>query len=639
MSASSSHGRGREPQGPLRRTSRAEATRARQERRGWRTRKLGLTIAAMPVVVIAAVGIAFASPLHHHHRHPAGGGAPCTTTVTSAAAAMGSGAPDMTTTTAANMTTSGPAAPGGGVNNASGAASGMPSGAATTTATGTAAAGTGAGTGTGTGTGTNTGTTMTTAPAADCQTTSPSAAASTVMAGGGAGGAAATPNPNCSLVVPPNPLTAQGLATPYQLVATDAAMGACHEADANQSAFVQAAIYDPAGGALTVYEPLVVDQGTQPAAAPVVPTLPNGAVVGIWFGFNATNLSLQDSDGSVAAGKCVNGMGGGDVFGQFAYCNAPAFFTAVNSGIQAGQVQIPALGTAKDGQPCQTTRDFALIDQDQSDNVPSAYLATADGRIAQKNAANTAAMAGAATISNPSDNGLLDDFIDPALGCEPWTVPDVSADNQPMPALPLDEIQASAMQRRPAALVPANDPMSLLNGTTTSTAKTNLYRAGVDMPPLPAGQSASQYCADMDAVQSARLQQDVNMLINAPSPDTGAANSLWAFVGMRLQQSFGNLNCQNFGLTNPVSAVGTDANGVVVSVVFAHTVGAVTPGGGNPAQKCARVRGADAQAACALSAVGMPTGAAGASPTAPAPVQTATPRPRWDMRHHSGHHW
>ncbi|MGH6657552.1 MAG: hypothetical protein ACRDVE_20395 [Actinocrinis sp.] len=636
MSASSSHGRGSGPEGPLRRTSRAESTRARRERRSWRTRKFGTMFAVMPIVVIAAVGVAIASPRHHHHRDPNGGAAACTSTATSAAAGNAG-----MTTTAANMTTTGAAASGNASSAASGAASGAPSNASTTAAAGTttgvttgtsAAASTAAAGNTGAGTGT------TTAPAANCQTTSPAATASTVMAGGGAGGAA-TPNPNCSLIVPPDPLSAQGLATPYQLVATDAAMGACNEANANQSAFVQAAIYDPASGAITVYEPLVVDQGTQPAAAPVVPTLPNGAVVGIWFGFNATNLTLQDSNGSVAAGKCVNGMGNGDVFGQFAYCDGPAFFTAVNGGVQGGKVQIPALGTSTDGQACESIRDFALIDQDQSDNVPTAYLAAADGRTAQKNAANSAAMAGAATISNPSDNGLLDALVDPALGCKPWTVPDLSADNQPMAALALDEIQANALQRRPSALVPVNDPMALLNGTTNSDAKTNLYRVGVDQPALPAGQSAQQYCADMDAIQGARLQQDVNLLINAPSPDTAAADSLWAFLGMRLQQSFGNLNCQNFGLTNPVSAVGTDANGIVVSVVYARTVNPVTAGSGNPAQKCVNTRGATAQAACALAAVGMPTGPASASPTAPPPVQTATPRPRWDMRHHSGHHW
>src|SRR5581483_8684579 len=46
-------------------------------------------------------------------------------------------------------------------------------------------------------------------------------------------------NPNCTLIVPANPLSAQGLATPYQLTATDPANGPCNEANNNQTAFVQ----------------------------------------------------------------------------------------------------------------------------------------------------------------------------------------------------------------------------------------------------------------------------------------------------------------------------------------------------------------------------------------------------------------
>src|ERR1700730_17102716 len=36
-----------------------------------------------------------------------------------------------------------------------------------------------------------------------------------------AAAAAAAPNPDCTLIVPENPLSAKGLATPYQLIATD----------------------------------------------------------------------------------------------------------------------------------------------------------------------------------------------------------------------------------------------------------------------------------------------------------------------------------------------------------------------------------------------------------------------------------
>jgi hypothetical protein len=92
--------------------------------------------------------------------------------------------------------------------------------------------------------------------------------------------AAGATNVNCTLAIPANPLSAQGLATPYQLVGTNAAAdGACNEANPNQSAFVQADILNPATGQISTYEPLVIDQGTTPAAAPVVPQLPANAVV------------------------------------------------------------------------------------------------------------------------------------------------------------------------------------------------------------------------------------------------------------------------------------------------------------------------------------------------------------------------
>ena len=81
--------------------------------------------------------------------------------------------------------------------------------------------------------------------------------------------AAAAPNPNCTVIAPANPISAAGLATPWQLVATNPANGPCNEANANQAAFVQADILDPATGTISAYEPLVIDQGTQPAVAPV----------------------------------------------------------------------------------------------------------------------------------------------------------------------------------------------------------------------------------------------------------------------------------------------------------------------------------------------------------------------------------
>ena len=106
----------------------------------------------------------------------------------------------------------------------------------------------------------------------------------------------ATANPNCTLIVPANPLTAKGLATPYQLTATDPAAGPCDESNDNQTAFVQGAVLNPRNGQVSIYDPLVVNAGTQPAVAPVVPRLPAGAVVAVWFGYNGNTLTLAGAD-------------------------------------------------------------------------------------------------------------------------------------------------------------------------------------------------------------------------------------------------------------------------------------------------------------------------------------------------------
>jgi hypothetical protein len=387
--------------------------------------------------------------------------------------------------------------------------------------------------------------------------------------------------------VPANPLSAKGLATPYQLVATDAAMGPCHEANANQSAFVEAAIITQ-GGKVTLYDPLVIDQGTQPAAPTVPANVPAGSAVGIWFGFNGTNLTLKSANGtnSLGQGNCVNGMGA-SIFGQFAYCNAPAFFQQANNKIAAKALVVPPTGTAKDGLPCPTTRDFSLVDQDQSDNVVTHYLANGNGQIAQMNAANMAKLGGnAVDLANGSDNLLLNKFVDPALGCTPFTVPDQSSDNQPSGSLPLDELSAAANQQAPIALVPLNDPMTLNNANQDAT-KTNLYRVGVDQKKIGQGGdngSGANYCNNLFGSQMgiARVFKDQALFQNAPSVDAAMATNLFTFLGMRANQSFTNLGCQNLiHKPNPI-ALAMNGNNVVTNAVMV-TLGKTPPNLGTTA--------------------------------------------------------
>jgi hypothetical protein len=438
---------------------------------------------------------------------------------------------------------------------------------------------------------------------------------------------AGTPNPACTLIVPANPLTAQGLATPYQLTATNAGNGPCNEANANQSAFVEAAILTPAGQ-LSLYDPLVIDKGTQAAAAPVPATVPAGSTVGIWFGFNGTTLTLQSAAGAntLTQGACVNGLNG-SVFGQFATCNGQAFFAAANQAIGAGTLVVPPVGTAKDGMPCPTTRSFSLVDQDQSDNVVTHYLAASNGQIAQNNAANTTLLANRTPVdlANGSDNLLLDQFVDPALGCTPWTVADQSSDNKASGALPLDELQAAANQQAPIALVPLNDPMTLVNANQ-STQKTNLYRAGVDQPAIGAAGSdngsGATYCTNLFGPNGLpRVFNDMAMFQNAPSVDAAMATNLFTFLAMRGNQSFTNLGCAN--LLNVANPVTLTMNGNIT------TAATFTPLGqkpGTPATTTAPA-GATTTPAASGTATATTTAPAGVTTTAPGGVPTTTTAP------------
>ena len=363
-------------------------------------------------------------------------------------------------------------------------------------------------------------------------------------------------NPDCTLIVPEQPLSAQGLATPYQLTATDPAMGPCHETNTAQSAFVQGVIFDAATNNISVYNPLVVDQGSQPAVAPDRPTLPQGAVVALWFGFNGADLKLQDAHGSILQGQCVNGLGS-SLFGQYAYCNAPTFFTATNKAIQQGALTPPALGKAQNGLPCPTTRDFSIVDMDQSDNVPTSYLALPDGRTAQNTAVNRDQLNQPAVLGNPSDNKLLTGAVLPAIGCQAWTVPDLADPGHVVTALPLNELQAAAYQRSPVALVPAGDPMVLVNDQP-NLVKLNLYRAGVDQPLATSLDQADtgEYCKNLRDVAPPRLFFDAPLTREAASPTPATSNSLFTFLALRFNTTWSaeGLNCEEI-LHQPSSII------------------------------------------------------------------------------------
>lgn len=322
---------------------------------------------------------------------------------------------------------------------------------------------------------------------------------------------------NCSLMVPANPLSATGLATPWMLQAP------CHETAPMQDVFLQAVIFDPATSHLFAYAPLVIDAGTTPAVAPVPVALPEGAVVGIFGGGNDMVTTLLNKQG------CLDG------FGQVFFCGTQELFAAIN----AAHIQPPPLGTEVDGLPCPTTRDFRIVDQDPSDNVQTTYLDIA-GQLAQNTALNRQKFPQSVVLENGSDNSLLA-AVDNAIGCKPWTIPDLADPGALVPTQATDELQAAYYQKD-QALIPAGDPMVGPNNLTLL----NEYRLSADQPPVGSlGQANTQeFCVNMVVGQMTWLSLNQAVFANVQAPVFAGGGSLYVFLQNRLIASIQLLGCK-----------------------------------------------------------------------------------------------
>ncbi len=379
---------------------------------------------------------------------------------------------------------------------------------------------------------------------------------------------------NCTLTVPNRPLTAQGLATPYQL-----GDGCTMEDAANEGAFVEATILAP-DGSVQIYDPLVVTAGTTPAVAPVPPTIARGSQVIVDIGSNGNNLVLEGQ--GARQGNCVDALGQ-SVIGQVSGCNTVNFYRAANAMIADGVLKVPAIGTSDDGEPCETVRNFALIDQDQSDNVISTYLLNANGQTAQDTAANAASLTGASPVGNGSDDRLLADFVDPANGCSAFSAPNSTDANGTSGSQALNELSARVNQTGTIAVVPVNDEMTLVSNAY-SIAKTNVYRSLVDQPLLAGNVNttavAADYCQNMVDIAPAHNQLDLARDANFASPVPGTGDNLATFMAARLSASFGVLGCVNFGLTDPVTVT---VSGAGVATAATYNLASQAATGATPA--------------------------------------------------------
>jgi hypothetical protein len=402
-----------------------------------------------------------------------------------------------------------------------------------------------------------------------------------------------TASVNCDIIVPANPLSARGLATPYQLTGTDGltpAESGCRMSNSNAGAFVQATILDPANGALSVYDPLVVTQGTRPAVLPWLPDIPADAVVTIDFGFNGKDLfQVGATPTTLADANCVSGQPG-SVFGQDSFCNGINFFSAVKQDEREGLLKVPSPGTSDKiipsggdlgtGQVCPVSRNFEVADPDSGDDVTAEYLLNPlTGQTAQDTTSNAGNMAGPTLLHSRGDGALLDRYLDPVLGCTPFQAPDLTNTDIPTSSRAMDEILSSAYQPKIAALVPENAEMVRSGDDSFDAAKTDLYREELGQAPISNQNNQTSdpemYCRNIVDIQTPFLAANQTLLAAGQSPVTAMGNNLLTFMANELDLSFTNLACRNFGLTNPVKVTRNGA-GAAVAATFNTSVQTAT---------------------------------------------------------------
>jgi hypothetical protein len=395
-------------------------------------------------------------------------------------------------------------------------------------------------------------------------------------------------NTTCDIIVPANPLSAQGLATPYRLTGpngiTPARSGCEMSNGAKLGAFVQATILDPATGALSVYEPLVITQGTMPDTPHLrldPPVIPADAVVTIDFGFNGTDLvQVGATPTTLADARCVSGRAGSS-FGQTSFCNGVSFFNAVRQAERKGLLKVPSPGTSNaiaasggdlsTGRSCPVISSFEVAGLDPGESVTTTYLLNPlTGQTAQDDKTSQSYIAGATLLHGNSANAVLNEYVDPILGCTPFEAPDLSNANVPASSEALDEIAADAHQPKTAALVPENDKV-VMDGGEPDPAKTDLYREELGQAPVSAAASKSSspamYCQNLVDIQMPFLAANQKLLGTAQSPVTETADNLLAFLANDLSASFTGLGCQQFHLTNPVTLKRNSA-GVAIAATF-----------------------------------------------------------------------
>jgi hypothetical protein len=116
--------------------------------------------------------------------------------------------------------------------------------------------------------------------------------------------------------------------------------------------------------------------------------------------------------------------------------------------------------------------------------------------------------------------------------------------------------------------------MVLDNNGDLDPAKTDLYRSEIGQAPINAQNnktsSPAMFCQNLVDIQTPFVAANQTLLATGNSPVLGVGDNLFTFLANRLNMSFTNLGCQNFGLANPVTVV-LDGNGAATAATFNTT--------------------------------------------------------------------
>ena len=335
--------------------------------------------------------------------------------------------------------------------------------------------------------------------------------------------------------------------------------------------FAECAVLDKDTGAISVYSPLLINNG-QNSVKPAVPTLPANPSVACWFGTNGDSTILQQTPGYFN-GACVNGDPNvpGDIFGQFAACGATQFWQDVKIASTAGKITVPANSLDIFGLPCPTTRSYEIVDADPSDNMVTIYLwDQATNTVMQASAANKALFPNAVELTNGSDNRLLDFAYGPAIGCPTFKAANLASQDTDtvygkVGALALNELRAAVYGSQnpsvPQALVTVNNPMTAAQTKNDSAAisKTNAYRIAVNQELLAADTDIElegyDFCWNFLHVTGRNLLLKRLALQRGPSPNPEQGTNLFSFLVARFSNSWTALKCDHFLATQSLAVL------------------------------------------------------------------------------------